>query len=71
MKYQNRELTELTLNELAEASFKLQAMETELNKKREHPKFKKQMLGQPEPGINPAFVELQTAINDEIKKRKE
>lgn len=71
MKYQNKDISELTIKELVDASFDLNHMEITRNKKLEHPKFKDKILKQhpPDAIANPNFDELKKAITAEIFRR--
>lgn len=69
LKFKGKAITDMDLGELTRASLDLAEMHQNVMTRREHPRFKKQMENQPEPGINPAFTELKEAVNAEIKKR--
>lgn len=70
MMYAGKDLSLLTDEELAQAASNIQGMLDNLNKKRQHPKFKKAFENQPPPTINPVFNELKESIDRELKKRE-
>lgn len=69
MIYKNKSIAEMTYQELVAASFDLQAMLDNVEKKRENPKFKKMMENRPPPPINPYFQEIYDAVDKELEKR--
>lgn len=70
MRWQNKEISALSDQELTAADWATKEMLSKLNTVRDSDKFKKKMLNQPTPNINPSFLELRNEIEVEIEKRK-
>lgn len=66
MKYGNKEIRYLWDNELIDVYNNLKQAEEKRVKASQHEKFKKMEFAP----INPAFLELKTEIENEIRKRK-
>ena len=69
-KFFNKKLVDMSDNELKHAYSSLQTIHEDLLKKRQHPKFIKNFKNRPPSTINPAFVEMQNNLLNEMKKRK-
>lgn len=72
MNYQNKPLSEYSLWELGDIEKSLKEAEARREEASKHPKFdkasNKKAMEFPPP--NPAFIELKTAIEEEIRKRQ-
>lgn len=69
MKWKEKEIKDLTNQELIDASFELNKIQNNYKTKISHPKFEEKFKNQPIPEPNPAFIQLQTEINEELEKR--
>jgi hypothetical protein len=69
MKYFGKEISSLTIQELTNASFKFSAMRKSYQDKLNDPNHEK-FKEQPKPTIGENFLELENAINQELKDRK-
>lgn len=69
MKWNDKEIKELTQSELIDASFSLNKMLQTNEVKKQYPKYKLKFAGQKPPEINPAFAALKSAVDKEIKDR--
>lgn len=68
-KWENKEVKDLTNNELVMASWTLENMKNFQEKRKNDPKYIKKFENQPEAPINPVFEELVEAITIELKNR--
>ena len=66
MKYNNKDISSLTLDELEQADWELAQKEYDYNEKLKHPKFEKLS---PKPQLGEAFVKLRSEIKQEMEKR--
>lgn len=70
MKWLNQDINSLSDIDLLQALKSVNSIH-DLNKTRKQdPRYKKRFEHQPEPEINPSFVQLKQELNDEITKRK-
>lgn len=70
MKYKTKEVKDLTDMELEWAKIDIDNRHEDVLAVRNSEAFKKKMGNRPLPDINPAFLQLQTEINQEIEKRQ-
>lgn len=71
MQYGAKEITDMTTEELWSASIALQQTMTDRENLKSQSRYQKKFANQNEPGINPAFLELKAAIENELKNRTE
>lgn len=69
MKYGNKNILDMTDEELKNASFAFNDLFIIINEKRNNPKFLEKFKNQKLPPINSALSTLQDNINNEIMKR--
>jgi hypothetical protein len=69
MIYKDKEVQDFTDDELKETDFFLTAMYNNYNIAQTDPRYIKKFQNQPVPTINPVFIQLKQAIEDEIAKR--
>lgn len=69
MKWKGTEINKLTNQELIDASFELNKIQSNYDNKISNPKFLKKFENQPIPTPNPAFIQLQEEVKTEIEKR--
>lgn len=69
VKYGNKDILDMTLEELSRASEALQKTLDDRNELKNSPRYIRRFKNQSEPGINPAFLELKEAIELELNKR--
>lgn len=70
MKYKDKKITDLTAQELTDASFKINAMRKRFDDAIHDPRYEERFKNQPDRQMNENFLELEKAINKEIKNRK-
>jgi len=69
MKYGAKEISDMTNDELWNASLGFQKMIDNNSKVRESPRFKKRFAEQTIPSLNASFLELKEAIESELENR--
>lgn len=70
MKYKDKDISSLTIQELTDVSFKLSAMRKRFDDAILDPRYEERFKNQPDRQMNANFLELEKAINQEIKNRK-
>lgn len=68
MKWNNKEISELTDTELIEASKSIIQMHENFIAKRDSQEYAEKLKQKPKPDINPTFLLLTDEINTELKK---
>lgn len=69
MKWNNKDISDLTDTELIEASKSIIQMHENFTTKRNSPEYAEKLKQKSKPEINPSFLLLTDEINTELKKR--
>lgn len=69
MKFRNKEISEMTDDELLSVSQTVTTMQNNNDLVRSSEQYKEKMQNRPMPEVNTAFLALQQAITDELDRR--